>query len=451
MGWSKKDWYVLGFFALLFIIFKSSVLNLPFFWDELAIDATAGLWMAENGLSLFPGAIAMGHPPLSYMLLAIFFKLFGPGMIAARLLIFACGIIGLFFAYRIGSLIYGEAVGLIASVVTFFIPIYFSQAGMAMSTTVMIPFALASIYFALRKDITKFWIFSSLLMMTRETGLILVIVLVVYLFLERNIKLLQAVLAPPIMLFVLWLIMNKFLYGWMIYVQSQGYVQISLSNFVMQASSIFIEFFFQQYRFILFLPLMIFSLQKKSNEEMLLMIVIFSYLFLHSFVQFIPRLITFLYPLLAMLAFGTLARQKIDVKLIYGAGVAMMVLFAGVYHGERNIPAVWRLEDNMEYADSIRGHIQAAEYIETNHAGKRILTCWPMTLEMSKPFFGYVKEPMIMLDYASDNVDLADVDVIYHSVQSNCHDLPNEIDLSGYRPEKEFNVNGKISRVYSRL
>jgi hypothetical protein len=54
-------------------------------------------------------------------------------------------------------------------------------------------------------------------------------------------------------------------------------------------------------------------------------------------------------------------------------------------------------EDNLAYADFIRLHQEAAEFLEQQPGRPRILTAWPATDELSRPFLGYVKNPLLVL------------------------------------------------------
>jgi hypothetical protein len=51
-------------------------------------------------------------------------------------------------------------------------------------------------------------------------------------------------------------------------------------------------------------------------------------------------------------------------------------------------------ENNLAYTDFIRLHQDAARYLESRPPGERILTAWPATDEVSRPFLGYVAEPL---------------------------------------------------------
>jgi hypothetical protein len=69
----------------------------------------------------------------------------------------------------------------------------------------------------------------------------------------------------------------------------------------------------------------------------------------------------------------------------------------------------WRIapEDNLTYAKYVRLHQQAAAYLEQHYAGDRILTAWPASDEMNRPFLGYVSKPLTVVridSFSGDNM-----------------------------------------------
>ncbi len=51
-------------------------------------------------------------------------------------------------------------------------------------------------------------------------------------------------------------------------------------------------------------------------------------------------------------------------------------------------------EDNLTWASFVRMHQEAARYVEQHYAEDRILTAWPASDELNRPFLGYVARPL---------------------------------------------------------
>jgi hypothetical protein len=77
---------------------------------------------------------------------------------------------------------------------------------------------------------------------------------------------------------------------------------------------------------------------------------------------------------------------------------SVMVLTAGcfVWAWFLNPPYPFPFEDNLAYADFIRLHQQAAQLLEAQPGNGRILTAWPASDELARPFLGYVRRPLIV-------------------------------------------------------
>jgi len=50
-------------------------------------------------------------------------------------------------------------------------------------------------------------------------------------------------------------------------------------------------------------------------------------------------------------------------------------------------------EDNLTWTEFVRMHQQAARYVEAHYAEDSILTAWPASDELNRPFLGYVQRP----------------------------------------------------------
>ena len=68
------------------------------------------------------------------------------------------------------------------------------------------------------------------------------------------------------------------------------------------------------------------------------------------------------------------------------------------------------LEDNLSYRDYIILHAEASRFLAMRYPGKRILTAWPASDELSRPWLGYISRPLPVLridDFSAPQIDLA--------------------------------------------
>ena len=59
-----------------------------------------------------------------------------------------------------------------------------------------------------------------------------------------------------------------------------------------------------------------------------------------------------------------------------------------------NPPYGFSLEDNLAYRDYIRLHQRAEDFLTRRYPGARVLTAWPASDELTRPYLGYVEKPV---------------------------------------------------------
>jgi hypothetical protein len=94
-------------------------------------------------------------------------------------------------------------------------------------------------------------------------------------------------------------------------------------------------------------------------------------------------------PLVIILWVSTLRRR---VRL--WRGVIVIVALAFVAALFVNPPYGFSIEDNLAYRDYILLHQQAEDYAEARYPMARVLTAWPASDELTRPYLGYVTRPM---------------------------------------------------------
>jgi hypothetical protein len=120
------------------------------------------------------------------------------------------------------------------------------------------------------------------------------------------------------------------------------------------------------------------------------------------------------YPLAILIAVATLRRRlpewKWTVALVLAAFV--LALFTSPFG---YIPP----EDNLSYRNYVLLHKEAADYLENRDPRANVLTAWTATDELTKPFLGYVRQPMKVVrveDFSYSQLQLA-------SMAPNAYDL----------------------------
>src|SRR5450631_764264 len=89
-------------------------------------------------------------------------------------------------------------------------------------------------------------------------------------------------------------------------------------------------------------------------------------------------------PLVMLALVATLWRRVRYWKLIVGA--VAIVFVAGLFS---NPPYGFSLEDNLAYRDYIVMHAEASRFLAMRYSGERVLTAWPASDELTRPWLGY--------------------------------------------------------------
>jgi hypothetical protein len=97
-------------------------------------------------------------------------------------------------------------------------------------------------------------------------------------------------------------------------------------------------------------------------------------------------------PLVILMMTSTLWRR---VRLWRLAVAAVAVAFtAGLFV---NPPYGFSLEDNLAYRDYVMMHAEASRFLAMRYPDARVLTAWPASDELTRPWLGYVARPFSVL------------------------------------------------------
>ena len=110
-------------------------------------------------------------------------------------------------------------------------------------------------------------------------------------------------------------------------------------------------------------------------------------------------------PLVILAWVSTLWRRVRYWKLIVGAVAIAFV--TGLFS---NPPYGFSLEDNLAYRDYIVMHAEASRFLAMRYSHNRILTAWPASDELTRPWLGYVGQPFRVLrveDFSVFSVETA--------------------------------------------
>jgi len=94
-------------------------------------------------------------------------------------------------------------------------------------------------------------------------------------------------------------------------------------------------------------------------------------------------------PLVIMVFVSTLWRRIERWRWVLA--IIVLGFIAGLFV---NPPYTFSMEDNLAYCDYIQLHQDAEHFLETRYPKSNVLTAWPASDELARPFLGYVSHPV---------------------------------------------------------
>jgi len=211
------------------VIIKFPHLSLPYYGDEGFAFGPAVHLMYKTGPSLLPSGLdpeySYGHPLLLHFLVSSWMKIFGPTIFVTKTFALFISILLLISLYLIGKSFFNPETGLLAAILMFFQPVFLAQSSFVLLEIFLSLLALLTIWAFFKKRWNWYLIFSSMLVMTKESGLFLIFTLCIWqlidIFLEKEAKYSgrklfyqYLVILFPAFVFGGFLIIQKMTWGW---------------------------------------------------------------------------------------------------------------------------------------------------------------------------------------------------------------------------------------------
>jgi len=228
---SATDIVLLLILVTLAIILKIPVIDYPFTEDGATWTINSALWIYDNHI-VYPlikdvrrgVAGGSGHPTLIFNLLAFLYHIFGYSIEITHIVMLVFGCITLIYTYLFALYAYNRYVGMVASCLLLFTPLFFSLIGQLRLDVPLMAFSVMTAYYVLKEREWCFALVGSLLVLTKEPGTFVVFICFLYLLIKyirkEPLKRLIFRLLPyciPAVVFVLWMILYRSFSGSFLY------------------------------------------------------------------------------------------------------------------------------------------------------------------------------------------------------------------------------------------
>jgi 4-amino-4-deoxy-L-arabinose transferase-like glycosyltransferase len=431
-------------FALFFVVLFAlhiPLLRLPYFWDEAGYYIPAARDLLGQGTLIPHSTPSNAHPPLVMAYLALAWKLLGYSPVVTRTAMLALAAFSLLGMFRLAQRIANTEVAIASALCTALYPVFFAQSSLAhidLATAGLTFWALLA-YVEKRPWTAALWF--SLAVLAKETAILAPLAL----FARESMRVLlrraarsrqmhareatasavpqtpskPRALAPeesiqqriplllPLIPLALWYAFHYartgFIFG------NPEFFRYNVKATV-QPLRILLALGLRLWQVVGYLDLHLLTLAgllamflpplQDNHEErkripldvqFSFLAVIAAYTLAMAVVggAVLARYMLPVVPLVMILFVSTLRRR---VRL--WRGVIAIVALAFVSALFVNPPFGFSIEDNLAYRDYILLHQHAEDFLEARYPMARVLTAWPASDELTRPYLGYVTRPM---------------------------------------------------------
>ncbi len=256
--------YILVLFLIVFLL-NFNNLDLPYYWDDFNYVIPSIDHVYKNAPTIFLWEYGLGHPPFFFNLVGVIFKLSGDVLIVSHSIILIFSFLAVLFTYSLGKELFSRKVGIIASLLLIFTPIFVSYSSLFYLEMPLAALIIISVYFAVKNKPYLSVLFGSLAVLTKETAIVAVFGILLAKLIKKERK--SLVYITPIIVFLLLIILNKMHYDHFLFPISTSLININPIKNVLVSITILKSIFFDQYRWILTSTLILCLISKNSFKK----------------------------------------------------------------------------------------------------------------------------------------------------------------------------------------
>ncbi len=408
---------------LIFIIYKIPHLALPYYWDEAWVYGPAVRMMAHQGLGLLPDALPVyysrGHPLMFHFLAASWLQLFGNTVFNSHLFALLVSIILIVSVYYVGNKLFNKTIALSSAIFLMIQPVFLAQSALVLPEVMLALFCLLSVYYYLKRQILWYFIFASLMVLAKETGVAIVVVAFIlecfrqFKDIKNNplefIKTTFYIGSPALLLLLFWIV-QYFYHGWFLFPEHTAFLAFDFKNVFDKFESYGAYIFIYQGRNLLtftalalFIYLLIrrFKIEFKS-EIIALLAFIFGFMMISSVNFFSNRYVLSIIPLFLFGANGIIFQVFSKKLMIVGFVVLTLGLQIPILKKQTNS------DHNLGYVNAVKANVSMINYCKDLNIREKKVYAYFITREiLSRSLCGYVDEneefTHLSSEFSSDN------------------------------------------------
>ncbi len=413
------------------VLLHAGLLRLPYYWDEAGYYVPAALDFYHAGLLIPRSTLPNGHTPLLMVYLGAVWHVFGYRAVVTRLAMLGVALAVLAVTWRLAQRVAGRGTAIASVALLAVSPLFFAQSTLVFLDLPAALFTTWALLEVLEGNYAAFALAASLAGLSKETAVALLPVAWGFAWFRRRERRPAAWtwLLAPLLPMASWALYYHRVTGYWTgnaeYLQYNFYSSLQPLRILRSLLARLDEVFIGGFNFLLTAALVVAWRRRKTVH-------LAGARSLTDFYWLAAGLIAVYAAMLSCVGGAILPRYLLPVfPVFFISGVAAtgsmpswrrraLWLAAGacmVAAWYLNPPYPFPYEDNLAYADFIRLHQQAAQYLEALPGRPTILTAWPATDELRTPALGYVRAALrvaAVKNFAPDSFEHApNFDVLY--------------------------------------
>lgn len=426
--------FAVVFFAI--FLLHAPLLRLPYFWDEAGYYVPAARDILSG--SLIPhSTVSNAHPPLVLAWVALWWRCWGYAPLVTRSAMLMVAAFSLLGVFRLAQSAANTQVAIASTLCTAVYPVFFAQSSLAqvdLAAAGLIFWGLRA-YLEDRPVAVAVWF--SLAAMAKETAILAPVALAGWELLRwvavkrgvlRNVWI-DAEAGPTRRVLPLIVPVSPLMLWYAYHYSRTGYVfgnpeffrynvaaTLSPLRFLLALVLRLWEAFGYMHLWLATMGMYLAMLLTPVKDgpvkrpriaipvQMVFLVVVAAYVVAMALIggAVLARYMLPAVPLVIVLALSTLWR-----RLRYWTAAVAVVAVAFVAAWFWNPPYGFSPEDNLAYRDYIVMHEDGERFLEARYPMARVLTAWPATDELTRPWLGYITRPVQVVrieDFSLDEV-----------------------------------------------
>jgi 4-amino-4-deoxy-L-arabinose transferase-like glycosyltransferase len=404
----KRQYYLLVFLFLLetLLVIHLRVLALPFFWDEHGQFIPTALDLLRSGSWVAHSTAPNVHPPGVEAYLVVWYKLLGFSIPVTRMAMLTLAALGLLATFlltlELGQRRSAAPPAFFACLFLVASPLFFTQSMMAELDMPAMLLTLLAVLWFLKKNYAAAAATSIALVLVKETGLVVPVVLCLILLSRRNWRRAAYFLAPVAVLLA-WLIFLHRSTGYWLGNPDFAHYNVTYALHPARVAMSFARhiyyLFFAEFRWIGTLVLLITIRRAKEFRKDAWRVVIavatanlvlVTVLGGAELERYLLPVLPFFYIAVAI----ALTSLRHSVRIVATAALSIGLLVNLFW----NPPYPFPYENNYAMVDFVRLQQLAAGFVQRNLANRTIATAWPYSATLKSPEYGFVDHKLKVVE-----------------------------------------------------